>query len=53
MTVKSQQPDFKQVFDFLNSIEGHGYGGMAEFEIARETVHRAVGAQHEKERETP
>ena len=28
-----------QVLKFLDSIEGHGYGGMASFEIAR------VGAQ--------
>lgn len=32
--------DFKQVFDFLESIGGAGYGGMAEFEIARETMRR-------------
>lgn len=32
---------FEQVFNFLNSIEGAGYGGMAEFEIARETMRRA------------
>jgi hypothetical protein len=32
---------FVQVFNFLNSIEGAGYGGMAEFEIARETMRRA------------
>jgi hypothetical protein len=31
---------FAQVFDFLQSIEGAGYGGMAEFEIARETMRR-------------
>jgi hypothetical protein len=28
----------RQVLNFLNSIEGAGYGGMAEFEIARATV---------------
>jgi len=27
--------DIAEVLDFLNSIEGHGYGGMASFEIAR------------------
>jgi len=32
---------FKQVFDFLDSIEGAGYGGIAEFEIARETMRSA------------
>ncbi len=25
----------KEILDFLESIEGHGYGGMAAFEIAR------------------
>ncbi len=34
--------DLIQVFDFINSIEGAGYGGMAEFEIARETMRRAI-----------
>ncbi len=34
--------DLAQVFSFLNSIAGHGYGGMAEFEIARETMRRTV-----------
>lgn len=32
----------KEVLDFLNSIEGAGYGGMASFEIARSTVKDAV-----------
>ena len=27
---------------FLNKIEGHGYGGMVEFETVRETVRRMV-----------
>jgi hypothetical protein len=30
--------DLQQVLSFLESIEGAGYGGMAEFEIARSTV---------------
>jgi hypothetical protein len=30
--------DFQQVLDFLDSIEGAGYGGMSEFEIARQTM---------------
>lgn len=30
-----------EVLDFLNSIEGAGYGGMATFEIARENMRRA------------
>jgi hypothetical protein len=30
--------DMRQVLDFLNSIEGAGYGGMAAYEIARSTV---------------
>ncbi|MET4210524.1 hypothetical protein ABIB95_005357 [Bradyrhizobium sp. LA2.1] len=28
----------RQVLHFLESIEGAGYGGMAEFEIARSTI---------------
>lgn len=32
--------DLEQVFEFLSSIEGAGYGGMAQFEIARETMRR-------------
>ena len=31
----------KEVLDFLNSIEGDGYGGMASFEIARGIVEDA------------
>lgn len=27
-----------EVLDFLNKIEGDGYGGMATFEIARENI---------------
>lgn len=34
----SRRDALKQVLDFLNSIEGAGYGGMAEFEIARMTM---------------
>ena len=30
-----------EVLDFLNKIEGAGYGGMADFEIARENIRRA------------
>lgn len=30
-----------EVLDFLNSIEGAGYGGMASFEIARGYVQHA------------
>jgi hypothetical protein len=33
-----------EVLDFLNSIEGDGYGGMATFEIARENMRRAYRA---------
>lgn len=33
-----------EVLDFLNSIEGAGYGGMASFEIARAYVRDMVGA---------
>jgi hypothetical protein len=32
-----------EVLDFLNSIEGAGYGGMASFEIARAHVRDMVG----------
>lgn len=39
---RAGSPDFEQVFGFLNSIEGAGYGGMAEYEIARETMRRAA-----------
>jgi hypothetical protein len=31
-----------EVLDFLNSIEGAGYGGMSSFEIARQHVRHAV-----------
>jgi hypothetical protein len=31
-----------EVLDFLNSIEGAGYGGMASFEIAREHIRSAI-----------
>jgi len=30
-----------EILDFLNKIEGDGYGGMATFEIAREHMRRA------------
>jgi hypothetical protein len=30
-----------EILDFLNSIEGAGYGGMASFEIAREHMRHA------------
>ncbi len=32
----------QEVLDFLNSIEGAGYGGMASFEIARAHVRDAI-----------
>lgn len=32
-----------QILEFLELIEGHGYGGMAKFEIARATVRAAIG----------
>jgi hypothetical protein len=28
----------KDAIDFLDRIEGHGYGGMADYEVARTTV---------------
>lgn len=34
--------DGKAVLAFLNKIEGHGYGGTADFEIAREAVKHAI-----------
>ena len=34
----------QEVLDFLNKIEGDGYGGMASFEIARSIVKNAIGA---------
>lgn len=30
-----------EILEFLNSIEGAGYGGMASFEIARDYVYNA------------
>jgi hypothetical protein len=33
----------QEILDFLNSIEGAGYGGMAVFEIARQ--HAKVAAE--------
>lgn len=32
----------REILDFLNSIEGHGYGGMAAFEIARQHAKEAA-----------
>lgn len=43
----SANPDFAQVLKFLESIEGDGYGGMAEFETARETMRRAERNSHD------
>jgi hypothetical protein len=37
-----KKADLMQVLEFLESIEGHGYGGMASFEIARMTVREAI-----------
>lgn len=36
------QVDLLEVLDFLDSIDGAGYGGMASFEIARQHVRHAV-----------
>lgn len=45
---------FFQVLAFLESIEGSGYGGMAEFEIARETMRKASAHPDEiEERHDP
>lgn len=33
-----KREQLQEVLDFLNSIEGSGYGGMAAFEIARDNV---------------
>lgn len=43
-----------EVLDFLNSIEGAGYGGMASFEIARQHVREACCgiARLESDKET-
>jgi len=35
--------DAKQILAFLDKIEGAGYGGMSDFEIARETVRHYIG----------
>lgn len=32
----------KDAIDFLDRIEGHGYGGMADYEVARTTVRDAA-----------
>lgn len=37
------QKQLQELLDFLNSIEGAGYGGMAAFEIARTNVRAALG----------
>ena len=34
----------QEVLNFLNSIEGSGYGGMASFEIAKANVADALGS---------
>lgn len=28
----------REALDFLEKIEGHGYGGMADFEVARQSL---------------
>jgi hypothetical protein len=38
-----------EVLDFLNSIEGAGYGGMASFEIARAHVQDTLGVAQPKQ----
>jgi hypothetical protein len=39
-------PDYaeaaREALAFLNKIEGHGYGGMADFEIARRGLQAAI-----------
>ena len=42
MMAKRRQDAMRQVLRFLESIEGAGYGGMAEFEIARSTIRHEV-----------
>lgn len=37
-----RQDQLQEVLDFLNSIEGAGYGGMATFEIARMNILQAL-----------
>lgn len=37
-TVPVARESAQETLDFLNSIEGHGYGGMACFEIARQNI---------------
>jgi hypothetical protein len=36
---KERPNDAQQIAAFLDSIAGHGYGGMAEYEIARKAAH--------------
>lgn len=36
--------DLKQLAAFLDSIEGSGYGGMADYEVARQIVRREFAA---------
>jgi hypothetical protein len=44
-----KMPDMQQIYEFLNSIEGAGYGGMAEYEIAREAARSLAGASAQGE----
>lgn len=37
----------KDAIDFLDRIEGHGYGGTADYEVARTTV-RDAAAENER-----
>jgi hypothetical protein len=41
----TNEAQLKEVLDFLNSIAGDGYGGMASFEIAKAYVEDALRAQ--------
>lgn len=49
---RPQQAGMEEVLNFLDHIEGAGYGGMADFEIARSYVKEALGVRAPRTLET-
>jgi hypothetical protein len=41
--IKSLRLAAKEALEFMEKIEGHGYGGMANFEVARQSLRSVVG----------
>lgn len=45
---EQQREAIQEALAFLNRIEGHGYGGEAEFEIARRGLQFALDTEPKK-----